>query len=69
MSKFIPFNSIPSDYLGISTYNVIVGDSAYYNDNDSEIKEWLDLHLCHIHGAVINFPDDKTRMMFLLRFE
>jgi hypothetical protein len=46
----------------------IITDYKFYADNEKEIDSWLHSHNCSREGMVVQFIDEQTKTMFLLRW-
>ena len=51
-------------------YNLsaMIADYKFYADNEKEIDEWLEDIKCQRQGMTINFCDENTKLMFILRW-
>ena len=61
-NKFISIGSISSTKL-------IIEDYMFYNDNEKEIENWLELHDANREGLIIDFPSEQIKTWFLLRWQ
>lgn len=46
----------------------LIEDYMYYDEHDEELDMWLENHDCKREGMVINFCDEATKMMFMLKW-
>lgn len=45
-----------------------IADYMFYTDKQQEIDDWLELHNSKRMGMIINFADEKTKILFQLRW-
>jgi hypothetical protein len=48
--------------------SAIITDYNFYADNEVIIDNWLNEHWCSRTGMVINFWDEQTKVLFMLRW-
>jgi hypothetical protein len=46
----------------------IITDYKFYADNEKEIDSWLNSHNSSREGMVVQFIDEQTKTMFLLKW-
>jgi hypothetical protein len=48
--------------------SAIIADFKFYADNENAIDSWLNDHWCSRTGMVVEFWDEQTMMLFILRW-
>jgi len=54
--------------FGLGNFTVVLTDIAHWNDNFDNLNQWCAEHGGDIRGMTINFPDEPTLSMFILRW-
>jgi hypothetical protein len=49
-------------------YLIILTDVAYWVNNQDDLLDWCAEHDCDTQGMTVDIPDDKTLMLFKLRW-
>jgi hypothetical protein len=62
--KFI----VVSEELEFDSPMVVLGDFKFWDDNYTELERWCNEHTCKISGMTVNMPDEKTLMLFCLKW-
>ncbi len=52
----------------INDLTAIISDYVYYIDHHNEIDRWLESNNCERQGMIIKFFDEKTKMLFLIKW-
>jgi hypothetical protein len=58
----------PDKVMFYNNLSAIITDYKFYADNEEIIDRWLNDHWCSRTGMVINFWDEKTKVLFILRW-
>jgi hypothetical protein len=48
--------------------SAVIADYKFYSDNEEIIDTWLNDRWCSRTGMVINFWDEKVKVLFILRW-
>jgi hypothetical protein len=62
-SKFIVV-----DYLIEYPNTIVLTDVGYWIDHLDDLNEWAEKHNCEVKGMTVSVPDEKTKMLFALRW-
>jgi hypothetical protein len=46
----------------------LIADYVFYTNNKTEIDQWLEDRDCERKGMVIKFVDEKTKLLFMMRW-
>ena len=54
--------------LGFESPMVVLSDLLYWTGKWDEVQSWCNEHACKIDGTVVTMPDEKTLMLFCLKW-
>jgi hypothetical protein len=60
--------AIAPDYLEFSPTGVVLTDFEFWSNNYTELGDWCGAHQCILSGMTVTMPDEKTLMLFCLKW-
>jgi hypothetical protein len=57
----------PQEFVNNKT-TVVLCDIEYWNTHYEELKDWCDKHGCETQGMTVDIPNNRTLMMWMLRW-